>query len=39
MESECRRYVFGCFDALPRTIIGWIKIYQLILLKEMAENF
>jgi len=39
MVSECRRYIFGYFDVLPRNIISWNKIHQLILLKEMPENF
>jgi len=39
MQSECRRYLFGWFDAMPRNIISWIKINQLILLKEMPEKF
>ena len=39
MVSKCRRCIFGCFDALPRNIIGWIKIHQLILQKEMPDNF
>jgi len=39
MVSECRRYIFGYFEALPRKIISWNKIHQLILLKEMPENF
>jgi len=39
MVSECRRYKFGYFDALPRNIIIWNKIHQLILLKEMPEIF
>jgi len=39
MVSECRRYIFGCFDVLPRNIRSWIKIHQLILLEEMPENF
>jgi len=39
MVSDCRRYIFCCFDALLRNIISWIKIHQLILLKEMPENF
>jgi len=39
MVSECRRYIFGYFDALPRIIMSWNKIYQLILLKEMPEKF
>jgi len=38
MVSKCRRYIFGCFDALPRNVITWIKIQQLILLEEMPEN-
>jgi len=38
MVSECRRYIFGYFDALPRNIMSWNKIHQLILLKEMPEN-
>jgi len=39
MVSKCRRCIFGCFDALPRNIIGWIKIHQLTLQKEMPDNF
>jgi len=39
MVSECRRYIFGYFDALPRNILSWNKIHQLILLKEMPEKF
>jgi len=39
MVSKCRRCIFGCFDALPRNIIGWIKIHQLIFQKEMPDNF
>jgi len=39
MVSKCRRCIFGCFDALPRNIIGWFKIHQLILQKEMPDNF
>jgi len=27
--------IFGCFDALPRNVKSWIKIYQLILLEKM----
>jgi len=34
MVSESRRYIFGCFDALPRNSICWINIHQLILLKN-----
>jgi len=39
MVSECRRHIFGHFDALPRNIISWNKIHQLVLLKEMPEIF
>ena len=39
MVSKCRRYIFGCFDSLPRNIISWIKIHQLILVEKMPENF
>jgi len=39
MVSESRRYILGCFDTLPRNIMGWIKIHQLILMKEMREKF
>jgi len=39
MVSECRRYIFGCFDALPRNSKSWINIHQLILLKELPEHF
>jgi len=39
MVSKSRRYIFGCFDALPRNIMGGIKILQLILLEEMSEKF
>jgi len=39
MERECRRYIFGCYDALPRNIVSWIKIHPLILLEEMPETF
>jgi len=38
MVSKCRRHIFVCYNVLPRNIISWIKIHQLILLKEMAEN-
>jgi len=39
MVSECRLYIFGCFDALPRNTLSWIKIHQLILLKEIPKKF
>jgi len=39
MVREGRRYLFGCFDALPRNIMSWIKIDQLILLEEISKNF
>jgi len=38
MVSEGRRYIFGCFDALPRDVVSWIEIHQLILMEEMPEN-